>query len=109
MTILHLNVITKEDLFSRPFLVKRIINAGYVGRDQQAVKQHIDELSQKEFVLFIDREDIFVEVGSDHTDRELERHSIIKSKQICQNVVLKNVWKYKEVHLIGMIFYSKAE
>ncbi|NIQ18355.1 MAG: DUF2848 domain-containing protein, partial [Candidatus Aenigmarchaeota archaeon] len=35
---------------------------------------------EAEFVLLLDGENIFVGVGSDHTDRDLERHSIMKSK-----------------------------
>ena len=50
-----------------------------------------------ECVLLLHREDIFVGVGSDHTDRDLERQSIIKSKQICPNILSRKVWRYKEV------------
>jgi hypothetical protein len=38
-----------------------------------------------------------VGVGSDHTDRELEPHSIIKSKQVCPNILSRQVWNLKEV------------
>ena len=50
-----------------------------------------------EFVLLLEGENVFVGVGSDHTDRDLERQSIVKSKQICLNVLSNHVWKYKEV------------
>ena len=50
-----------------------------------------------EYVLLFNRQDIFVGVGSDHTDRDLEGKSIIKSKQICMNVLSQKVWDYQEV------------
>ncbi len=52
---------------------------------------------EAEFVLLLDGENIFVGVGSDHTDRDLERHSIMKSKQLCQNVLSSEVWRYEDV------------
>jgi len=52
---------------------------------------------EAEFVLLLDADDVFVGVGSDHTDRELERESIVMSKQVCQNVVSPQVWKYADV------------
>lgn len=50
-----------------------------------------------EFVLIIDRDAIFVGVGSDHTDRELEASSLVKSKQICSNVLSAQVWPFEDV------------
>jgi hypothetical protein len=113
--------------------VERMINAGYVGRNLQAVADHIEELRKEgvppppsvpmifpvlrhnittadrievvgrktsgeaEFVLLLNSGRIFVAVGSDHTDRDIERHSIIKSKQVCPNVISKQVWNYDDV------------
>ena len=50
-----------------------------------------------EFALLLNSGGIFVAVGSDHTDRDIERHSIIKSKQVCPNVISKQVWNYDDV------------
>jgi hypothetical protein len=36
-------------------------------------------------------------VGSDHTDRELEKKSIAKSKIMCRKILAPEVWNYKEV------------
>lgn len=110
-----------------------MVNAGYVGRDQAAVRAHIEELRREgigaparvpmlfpvlshnitvenrievvggatsgevEYVLLFDRGELFVGVGSDHTDRDLERSSIVKSKQICRNVLSPTVWPYEQV------------
>ncbi|MBI3832175.1 MAG: DUF2848 family protein [Planctomycetes bacterium] len=117
------------------FAVRRMVNVGYAGRDQAAVRAHIDELAEQgvppppsvplcipvasrnitldgeieiwpcrnsgeaEVVFFLSGKDIFVGVGSDHTDRELEALSIEKSKQICPNVASRRVWRFEEVKL----------
>lgn len=116
------------------FEVRRMINAGFTGRDQGEVQKHIDELrkcgvtasqeipafypmlpdrittserikvlpdsktsGEVEYVLLLDGDNIYVAVGSDHTDRELEKHSIPMSKQIYFNVIAPKVWRYEDV------------
>ncbi len=115
------------------FSVRRVVNAGYTGRNQEAVRRHIEELKKEgisapestptvyevisklvyfddeievigkrtsgeaEFVLLCSRDEVYVGIGSDHTDRELETVSIIKSKQVCPNVMGKWVWKLSEI------------
>ena len=115
------------------FVYTRMLNAGYVGRDQDEVRRHIDELAKKgipgpketptlypvvpntlvadsqievygdetcgevEYVLLIENEsNIYVGVGSDHTDRHLEETDIPRAKQICPNVVSRRVWPLAE-------------
>lgn len=133
MNILQLDVMTDGRSVPRQFEVKRMVNAGYVGRNREAVKAHIDELSREgvppplsvpmifpvlghnvttlneievignntsgevEFVLLLDGENVLVGVGSDHTDRALETHNISMSKQVCRNVVSRDVWELKDV------------
>jgi len=116
------------------FVYTRMLNAGYVGRDQDEVRRHIDELAKKgvpgpkhtptlypvipralvadpqievygnetcgevEYVLLIENENnIYVDVGSDHTDRHLEETDIPRAKQICPNVIGRRVWSLAEV------------
>jgi hypothetical protein len=115
------------------FQIKRMVNAGYTGRNQEAVRQHIEELKKEgipapestptayeviskliyfdpeievignktsgeaEFILLCSGEEVYVGVGSDHTDRELESISIIKSKQVCPNVMAPYVWNLRDV------------
>lgn len=40
--------------------------------------------------------DFYVGVGSDHTDRELERRSILESKRACPKLLGPNVWRFDE-------------
>ena len=50
-----------------------------------------------EFFLLVDENSIFTGLASDHTDRELERLNIRKSKQVCPTILSKTVWNYEEV------------
>lgn len=50
-----------------------------------------------EFVLFVQDEETFVGVGSDHTDRELEQQDIVLSKTVCPNIVSESVWPLSDV------------
>ncbi len=130
---LNLTVESKSGSRDLELKVRRMINAGYVGRNQDDVRKHIEELKREgipapdstptvypimthmittadsievvggktsgegEFVLFMNGRDVYVGVGSDHTDRELEAVSILKSKQLCFNVVSRRVWPFEEV------------
>lgn len=115
------------------FEMRRMVNVGYTGRNQEAIEKHIGELKREgiptpksiptayeviskliyfddeievighktsgeaEFVLLCTSNDIYVGVGSDHTDRELESVSVLKSKQVCPNIMSSKVWKLDDV------------
>ena len=50
-----------------------------------------------EFVLVGARDGMLVAVGSDHTDREVERRSVAASKQMCAKPVSGRAWRYDDV------------
>jgi hypothetical protein len=51
-----------------------------------------------EYVLFVKNEtEIYVGIGSDHTDRKLEETDIPRAKQMCPNIVFPEVWDLKDV------------
>lgn len=52
---------------------------------------------EAEFVLFLGGEEVLVGVGSDHTDRELEKTDIPRAKQLCRKVVSRQVWRLRDV------------
>lgn len=56
-----------------------------------------DTSGEGEFVLFHDRAEILVGVGSDQTDRKLEETDIPRAKQICAKVVSPEVWRLSDV------------
>jgi hypothetical protein len=129
------------------FKYNRMVNAGYVGKNQEEVRRHIQELAEKgipgptstptlypvvctalttesvievygsetsgevEYVLLVVSEDeIYVALGSDHTDRHLEETDIPRAKQICPNLVSRTVWPLEEVenHWDGLLLKATA-
>ena len=115
------------------FTPKRLIVAGWTGRDGAAVQHHIDELAaigvappstvplyyqascaqitqsdrietlgpgssgEVEPVLICHEGTVWLGLGSDHTDRDLEAHSVAHSKQICAKPLAKTLWKLSTV------------
>jgi hypothetical protein len=51
---------------------------------------------EAEAVLLVAGNDIWVAVGSDHTDRELDKVNIVASKQVCPKPVSAEVWRYAD-------------
>lgn len=130
---MELTLCTAQGKEKIEFAVRHVFCAGYAGRNQAKVKEHIDELAkigvpaplrtptvypvspylftnekavavqgnqtsgEVEFVLFLKGDKIFVSVGSDQTDRDLETYNIEKSKQMCIKPVGNVVWDYEEV------------
>ena len=119
----------------RPFAFRprRVVLAGYTGRDREAVQRHIDELlaqgipapertpelyrtepdriqidgslakgdgwssGEVEFVLFVSGETTYITVGSDHTDRELERTSVPDAKRSFAKIVGSEAWPLQDL------------
>lgn len=53
---------------------------------------------EAEYVLLIDPDgEVWVGIGSDHTDRHLEETDIPRAKQICPNVMSDTLWPLAEV------------
>jgi 4-hydroxyphenylacetate 3-monooxygenase len=48
-------------------------------------------------IVLIMADELYVGVGSDHTDRLLEQTSILWSKQACPNVYAPKFWRFSEV------------
>ncbi len=125
---------SKQGRRELPFSYNRMVNAGYVGKNQEEVRRHIEELAAKgipgpksipvlfpvicsalkidteievyesktsgevEYVLCVVTEnEVYVGLGSDHTDRHLEETDIPRSKQICPNLMSRAVWPLEEV------------
>ncbi|WAT01157.1 DUF2848 domain-containing protein [Rouxiella chamberiensis] len=52
---------------------------------------------EAEVFIFTHRGEMFVSLASDHTDRELESHSVALSKQLCIKPVATTAWRMKDV------------
>jgi len=53
--------------------------------------------AEVEYVVLVGRDETYITVGSDHTDRELEKLSIEKAKQVCPKVIAKEAWHYDDL------------
>lgn len=58
---------------------------------------HHAETSGEVEIVLIEADQLYVGVGSDHTDRALERSSILWSKQACPNVLAPVLWRWQDV------------
>lgn len=50
-----------------------------------------------EYVIVVKDGKVYIGVGSDHTDRELEAASVPKAKQICAKPIGTQLWDYEEL------------
>lgn len=72
--------------------------SAYLLTDRSQITVQGKETSgEVEFVVFVQSGNMFVTVGSDHTDRELEKGDIEKSKQMCEKPVANLAWDFEEV------------
>ncbi|MBJ3775582.1 DUF2848 family protein [Acuticoccus mangrovi] len=61
------------------------------------VEVHTAETSGEVEIVLVLADQLYVGVGSDHTDRLLERASIPYSKQACANILGAEVWPFAEM------------
>jgi hypothetical protein len=81
---------------STPVLFPKIRRALVTDESIEVYGEHTS--GELEYVLLVESEDeIYVGLGSDHTDRKLEELDIPRSKQMCPNVLSKCVWPLAEV------------
>jgi hypothetical protein len=57
----------------------------------------VESSGEVEFVLIAAQGRIYVTVGSDHTDRKVERYGVTVSKQMCDKPVAPQLWDYAEL------------
>jgi Protein of unknown function (DUF2848) len=112
--------------------VRTVIVAGWTGRDQCAVEQHVAELAalgvprpsstplfyrvsaarlttaaeiestsassgEVEPVLLHHDGRLWVGVGSDHTDRDVESYGVAIAKQLCDKPIADELWSFDDV------------
>lgn len=73
-----------------------------VTRDVVVAADSIDVLGgetsgEAEMIFLRAGGELYVGVGSDHTDRALERETVTYAKQLCAKVVSPQVWRYADV------------
>ena len=72
-----------------------------------------DSTGEVEFVLIEHAGELWVGLGSDHTDRQLETVSIARSKEVCPKPIAPEAWRFEEVephwnHLILRAYATSA-
>jgi hypothetical protein len=136
MTTLNLRVYEANgDMLPVSIVDPYLVVAGFTGRDDEAVRKHIAELTAhgidappatpifwllpnwlltlapaatqvhtasssgevESVLLRMPDEEVFVTVGSDHTDRDLERSSLLLSKLTCPKVISADLWRFADV------------
>jgi len=65
--------------------------------DDEIEVQNEKTSGEVEYVVLVGEDELYVTVGSDHTDRELEKISVPKAKQMYPKVIPGVVWLYNEV------------
>ncbi len=70
---------------------------GLVTTDEEIEVLGSTTSGEVEVVFLFQGGNIYVGVGSDHTDRELEKASIAKSKIMCPKIISKELWNYEEI------------
>jgi hypothetical protein len=89
----HLGIDPPED-FPIIFPVSRYL----LTMDKEIEVISSETSGEVEYVVFYNnREECYLTVGSDHTDRALEGFSIEKSKQSCPKIISEKAWLYQDV------------
>ena len=78
-----------------PMLFKKANLSAVINNDIRVISD--DTSGEVEFFLFLQNENIFLGVASDHTDRGIEKIDVEKSKQICPVILSDLVWDYKKI------------
>ncbi len=52
---------------------------------------------EAEYVIILHNGSIYIGLGSDHTDRQLEGQSVPKAKQVCPKPISADLWEYEEI------------
>ncbi|MBI5966748.1 MAG: DUF2848 family protein [Deltaproteobacteria bacterium] len=68
-----------------------------IALDELMYVQGHETSGEIEYVLLVRPQGLLVGLGSDHTDRELERLDILKSKQVCPTILSRSLWNYEEI------------
>ncbi len=73
------------------------VSAGLLTTDAQIQTVGATSSGEAEPVLIDTGERLYLGLGSDHTDRELEAHSVALSKQLCAKPLAATLWPFDEV------------
>ena len=98
-TMEHIRELERELGVPAPKKSPTIFQCGNYVLTQERDLAFVGEKScgEVEYVIVIRQGKIYIGVGSDHTDRELEAASVPKAKQICAKPICGELWDYEEM------------
>ena len=98
-TMEHIKELERELGVPAPKKIPTIFQCGNYVLTQEKKLAFVGEKTcgEVEYVIVIKDKTIYIGLGSDHTDRELEAASVPKAKQICAKPICDTVWEYEDV------------
>ena len=98
-TLEHIRELEKELGVPAPKKIPTIFQCGNYVLTQERDLHFVGEKTcgEVEYIIVLCHGKIYIGLGSDHTDRELEAASVPKAKQICAKPICSRLWDYEEI------------
>lgn len=94
----HIEELLSSGVPPPPTIPAKYVLPGNLLTDSSRIHVQSDKTSgEVEAVLLRDKDDIYVGIGSDHTDREIEKSDVAHSKEICPKPIGSSLWLYDDV------------
>ncbi len=98
-TMEHIRELERDLGVPAPKKIPTIFQCGnYVlTQEEQLVFVGEKTCGEVEYVIILKDGKIYIGLGSDHTDRELEADNVPKAKQCCAKPICNKIWDYEEL------------
>lgn len=98
-TMEHIRELERDLGVPAPKKIPTIFQCGNYVLTQETDLAFVGEKTcgEVEYVIVLKQGNIYIGLGSDHTDRELEAASVPKAKQICAKPICEDLWEYEEI------------
>lgn len=98
-TMEHIRELERDLGVPAPKKIPTIFQCGNYLLTQEKDLVFVGEKScgEVEYVIVVKNGKLYIGLGSDHTDRELEAASVPKAKQICAKPICPVLWEYEEI------------
>ena len=73
------------------------VSASRLTTDPSIEVTGVDSSGEVEFVMMMRKGELWIGLGSDHTDRKVEAYDVIVSKQLCDKPVARNLWRFADI------------
>lgn len=98
-TLEHIRELERDLGVPAPKKIPTIFQCSNMLLTQEAAVHFVGEKTcgEVEYIIIKKGDHIYIGIGSDHTDRELEAASVPKAKQVCPKPIGVDVWDYADV------------